>query len=539
MRYLLDPDSHDFTRESSEILIVGSGVAGLRAALNLADDYSVTVITKSQIKSSNTWRAQGGIAAVVDEEDDYESHIRDTLEAGAGLCDEPAVRSLVREGPEQIRQLIEWGADFDRDGERLDLGREGGHSADRIVHGRGDATGSLVEDTLVDQVQVHPRITVFEESMMVDVVADGDRAYGLLTMDPETTRVVWCRALILATGGLGQLFRETTNHEIATGDGMAAGFRAGLPLRDMEFVQFHPTTLYVAGGPRFLISEAVRGAGAILVDDEGNRFMEGLHPRAELAPRDIVSRAILDRMIETNAECVYLDITDHSEEELRQKFPTIFSTCEEYDLNIARDRIPVRPCAHYCMGGIKSTLSGETQFENVFTVGEVACTGVHGANRLASNSLLEGLIMGNRIGTILQEKTLPDLESVELVSARETTEKSLDLDDLTRSLKSLMWRQAGILRTGDGLERAHRQIDRWYQLLQDYHIESRKGVELANMMLLGKVVVEAALAREESRGAHYRKDHPESSEAFRKHSRLEYPSWDLAYEPVDDGGPGD
>lgn len=313
---------------------------------------------------------------------------------------------------------------------------------------------------------------------------------------------------------------------------MAAGFRAGLPLRDMEFVQFHPTTLYVAGGPRFLISEAVRGAGAILVDDNGNRFMEGRHSRAELAPRDIVSRAILDRMIETNTECVYLDITDHSEEELRQEFPTIFSTCLEYDLNMAEDRVPVRPCAHYCMGGIKANLSGETALDNVYTLGEVACTGVHGANRLASNSLLEGLIMGSRIGETLERRSLPELERVELASSRRTSDKSLDLEDLARSLKSLMWRQAGILRDGEGLEQARDQIDRWYQLLQNYRITTRKGVELANMMVLGKVIVQAALNRTESRGAHYRKDFPETDETRRCHSLLEYPSWSLSYEPV-------
>ncbi|MFB6346378.1 MAG: L-aspartate oxidase [bacterium] len=533
MRYLLDPETQEFTHESSEILIVGSGVAGLRSALELAEDYTVTIITKASIKSSNTNWAQGGIAAVVGDHDNYESHIQDTLEAGAGLCDEPAVRRLVRNGPDQVRQLMDWGADFDRIGDELDLGREGGHSKNRIVHGRGDATGSLVEDTLVNQVQHHPRITVFEESMMVDIVADNDRAYGLLTMDRETTRVIWCRGLILATGGLGQLFRETTNHNIATGDGMAAGFRAGLTLRDMEFVQFHPTTLYVAGGPRFLISEAVRGEGAILVDADGQRFMEEEHPRAELAPRDIVSRAILDRMIETNSECVYLDITDHSEEELRQKFPTIFSTCEEYELDMSRDRIPVRPCAHYCMGGLKANLNGRTEFNNVYVAGEVSCTGVHGANRLASNSLLEGLIMGDQIRDAISNQELPELREVELSSPRKTTDKTLDLDDLTRSLKSLMWRRAGIIRSGEGLRKAQRQIDRWYRLLQPYRITSRKGVELANMMLLGKVIVEVAQNREESRGAHYRKDYPEPDDSLQKHSLVSYPSWSINYEPVD------
>jgi L-aspartate oxidase len=531
MRYLLGSEIEGLPTQSAEIVIVGSGVAGLRSALALSEQYSVTIVTKASIKDSNTNWAQGGIASVLQEEDSYESHLEDTLEAGAGLCNESRVKELVREGPTEVEQLMDWGANFDTEADgSLSFGREGGHSRSRIIHGRGDATGSLVEDTLVDQVRSSPTITVYENTMMVDILADDERAYGLVVKRSGEFELIWFRALLLASGGMGQLFRETTNHDVVTGDGMAAGFRSGFSLKDIEFVQFHPTTLYVAGGPRFLISEAVRGAGAILVDVEGNRFMEDVHPMMELAPRDIVSRAILERMIEPDSEYVHLDARDFTEGTFSQEFPTISETCQEYGINPALDKIPVRPCAHYSMGGIPADLSGQTSQPNVFAVGEVSCTGVHGANRLASNSLLEGLVMGSRMLQTLTAKKLPKLEEVQPGSDRDTRERRLNIEDLRRSLESLMWRQAGILRNGEDLARAENQLSDWLNLLSRHRITEREEIELANLMMLGRGVVETALQREESRGAHFREDFTKTREIFQKHSFINYSDWSVNYE---------
>lgn len=511
-------------------MVVGSGVSGLRTALSLSEEYTVTVITKSEIKDSNTNWAQGGIAAVLDEADSSESHLEDTLEAGDGLCDRDRVRELVETGPDEVRQLIDWGADFDRTEEgELDFGREGGHSTSRIVHGRGDATGSLVEDTLVDQVRRNPKITVYEETMMVDLLADEDRAYGMIVRTPDSFELLWLRGLVLATGGLGQLYRETTNHDVVTGDGMAAALRAGLPLQDMEFVQFHPTTLYVAGGPRFLISEAVRGAGAKLLDEEGNRFMTDVHPMEELAPRDVVSRAILRRMIETETECVYLNATGLSEEQLNEEFPTISRTCREYGIDPAFDRIPVRPCAHYTMGGIRTDLGGGTDRKNVYAVGEVSCTGIHGANRLASNSLLEGLVMGRRIIETFRDDELPPLQERRPEFDRVTRERRLNIPDMKRSLKSLMWRRVGILRKGEELRKARDQISEWLALFARHQISTRDEIELANMLMMGRCITETALKREESRGAHYRDDFPELKDSFRRHSLIDHTDWNVRF----------
>lgn len=530
MRYLFQSFS-DCPAQSAEIVIVGSGVAGLRSALSLAEFFSVTVITKENVKDSNTNWAQGGIAAVLSDEDTPESHIEDTLAAGDGLCDEQRVRELVEQGTEEVKQLIDWGADFDRDPDgSLSFGREGGHSEERIVHGRGDQTGSLVEDTLVDQVRKNPRVTLYEDTMMVDVIADNNRGYGLVIQRNGSPELLWFRGLILATGGLGQIYRETTNHDVVTGDGMAAAFRAGLILKDMEFIQFHPTTLYVAGGPRFLISEAVRGAGAKLVDADGNRFMEGIHPMAELAPRDIVSRAILRRMIDTSSECVYLDASHLSEETFSNEFPTIFRTCSEYGINPAFERIPIRPCAHYSMGGIKTSLSGQTSLNNVYALGEVSCTGIHGANRLASNSLLEGLVMGQRVRKNLGTGDLPPLVEKIPETDRLTSKRRLNIDDMKRSLKSMLWREAGILRDHTGLKKAKDRITDWINLIGHHRISNQNEIELVNLLMVGRCIVESALVREESRGAHFRKDFPNSREDYRRHSLITYPGWKIEYE---------
>lgn len=530
LRFLFDSPG-ELPDRSAEIVVVGSGVAGLRSALALAGEYSVRVLTKTETKASNTNRAQGGIAAVLSGQDSIQSHYEDTLEAGDGLCNRNRVRELVKAGPDQVYQLMDLGAEFDQNHEgNLALGREGGHRSSRIVHGRGDATGALVEDTLVDRVRRSPRITLQEETMLVDLITDDTRGYGAVIQRSGSFELLWFRALVLATGGLGQLYRETTNHDVVTGDGMAVALRAGLPLKDLEFVQFHPTTLYVAGGSRFLISEALRGAGAKLVDSRGNRFMKGIHPMAELAPRDVVSRTSLRRMIQTKTECVYLDATHLSEEEFTSKFPTITQTCSEYDINPAFDRIPVRPCAHYSMGGIKATLRGETDLRNVFAVGEVACTGVHGANRLASNSILEGMVMGDRIQEIFSGFELPSLEEKYPELKQQSRERALDIDDMTRSLKSLMWRKGGILRNKEEMEEAKNRLSDWLALVERHRLESRREIELANLLMLGRCLLEAALTREESRGAHYREDFPDSREEYQKHTLISYPGYVIQYE---------
>lgn len=506
--------------------MVGSGVAGLRAALELADNYSVTILTKGEIRDSNTWWAQGGIAAVLREEDSVESHLNDTLDAGAGLCDRDAVETLVTEGPDQVRQLIEWGAQFDKEGEDLAFTREGGHHEERVIHGRGDATGSLVEDTLVEQVRMNPKITVYENTMMVDILTSDGRVNGVTFLEDGEFELLWTRGLVLATGGLGQVFRETTNHGVVTGDGMAACLRAGVSLQDMEFIQFHPTTLYIAGGPRFLISEAVRGEGGLLRDENGDRFMDEVHEMAELAPRDIVSRAILQRMIETDSTCVYLDVTHVDRAVIEKRFPTIVEVCGQFDIDLTEDYIPVRPCAHYCMGGVQATISGDTELSNLFCLGEAACTGVHGANRLASNSLLEGLVMGARVIDSVNDG-LPELNRQTISAQSFDNDLSIDHEDLRRSLKSVMWRNAGIIRGGDKLREAREQIDDWLDLLENYPASSRDEVELMNMMIISRAIVASALERTESRGAHFREDYPDSLPDGEYHSLIEGNNWNV------------
>ncbi len=503
--------------DSCEVVVVGSGVAGLRAALSLAEEYAVRVVTKGKMRASNTQRAQGGIAAVLDPEDSFESHARDTLEAGDGLCDRPAVEALVEEGPAQIEWLEEQGADFDRRDGKLDLTREGGHSHPRIVHGE-DATGERIEEALVKRAREHPRLTISEGSTMVDLLADDRRVHGLLLLADGTLRVLWARGVVLATGGLGQVFRETTNHPVATADGTAAVLRAGGCLQDMEFVQFHPTTLYAAGAPRYLISEAMRGEGAVLRDADGNRFLREVHPDAELAPRDVVSRAILEHMIGRDEACVYLDATGLAEDKIQRHFPTIGAVCGRHGIDITEQPIPVRPCVHYAMGGVEATLSGGCGWDNLRVAGEMACTGVHGANRLASNSLLEGLVMGSGAARDLKEG-VPPLTKRRFEHDRTGRGSGLDVDDLRRSMKSTMWRRAGILRDAAGLNRARERLERWQDRLRRApRTKSRDELELLNMMQVARSIVAAALDREESRGAHHRKDYPETDPGARHHS---------------------
>ena len=518
-RYLTKFDVHRLPSLFTDILVIGSGVAGLRAAIEASRYGSVLLVTKGRVDDSNTAWAQGGIAAVMEPGDSVESHLEDTLRVGCGLCDRTAVDRIVREGPGRIRELIEWGAIFDRRGQNLLLGLEGGHSAPRIVHALGDATGREISDALIRVARVTNHLRIFEDCFVVDLIEAEGRCVGVITYHRHYGhQVFWARQTILATGGCGQLYRETTNPEIATGDAHAMAWRAGVALRDMEMVQFHPTTLYVAGASRALISEAVRGHGAHLVDKSGRRFMPEYHPDAELAPRDVVSRAILTEMARQDATCMYLDVRHLNIEKFRKRFPGITRLCEEFDIDVETDRIPVRPAAHYMIGGVVVDHETRTSLPGLWACGEAASSGVHGANRLASNSLLEGLVFGAVAGRNAGEAAASEkcpLKPVPLSSHVERSNRTmLDLSDVHNSLRSLMWRNVGIERSGPRLVETVEIISFWCRYILDKLFDDRQGWETQNMLSVAHLMATSALAREESRGVHARSDFPETNPAL-------------------------
>jgi len=522
-RYLTRFDLPYFPHVVTDVLIIGGGAAGLRAAVEAAKYGDILVVTKDALAESNSEYAQGGIAAAVGSEDRPELHLQDTLNVGAGLCDEEIVRLVVGEGPRVIDELVGWGAEFDREGGEILLGREGGHSRQRIVHARGDATGAELMKTLRHRISDESRIRIAEDAFAVDFLTDEgacfgavihDRAYGIM--------VVWAKRTILATGGLGQLYRETTNPAVATGDGLALAYRAGARLRDMEFVQFHPTTLYVAGASRSLISEAVRGEGGVLRDSEGERFMLKYHPDAELAPRDVVSRAILQHMKKTGDTNVYLDLTGMPGGYVDKRFPGLARICRDFDIDTSSDVIPVRPSAHYMVGGVEVDVQARTNVDRLCACGEAACTGLHGANRLGSNSLLEGLVFGRIAGDVSGEASARSSRSTFPLTLSPKTDasqhKGINLGDVENSLKSLMWRQVGIEREETGLSRASARIDFWCSYIMDKYFSTTEGWQVQNMLTVAKLAVLGALQREESRGVHVRVDHPETDNArWRKH----------------------
>ena len=500
----------------AKIVVIGSGVAGLVAAVEASRNHEVILVTKANLAESNTHYAQGGIAAVVANDDTVAEHVADTIFAGAGMCWEPAVEVLCAEGPGRINDLVNFGVEFDRKGAEFAMGLEAAHSHARILHAGGDATGAITSNTLVETVR-QTATEIREYTFVAEIVVENGAVAGVQVLDADGMHFIAADSVILASGGAGQLYRHTTNPTVTTGDGVAAAFRAGAELADVEFYQFHPTALAVPGS--FLISEAVRGEGAVLIDANGERFMQKIHPLAELAPRDVVARGIQRTMIEQGGQPVLLDATALGSDFLAQRFPSITKACRSYGLNWGRDPIPVTPAAHYWMGGIATDTFGRTSIPGLYAVGEVACTGAHGANRLASNSLLESIVFAHRAVEALGEPWPTDAPSVRWANAAPLAELELLEPNHTSTaqvvdrveLQTLMWDSVGLARTQSELDSALTQLHSWrpadpaHRLFPDW--------EDANLLLLARTVTEAALAREESRGGHYRLDFPDTDPA--------------------------
>lgn len=500
----------------TDFIVIGSGVAGLRAAIELAaSGANVTVLTKDKASESNTEYAQGGVAVVLSDDDKAELHEDDTLAAGDGLCDPEAVKTLVTEGTKYIKQLIDWGTEFDREGGKLIFTQEAAHSRRRILHAQGDSTGAEIVRALIARARQEKTINLAPFATTESLIVRDGHCAGVRFLDPvlRAPREIYARAVIMCTGGAGQLYLHTTNPPVATGDGMAMGYFAGAEMADMEFIQFHPTALTLEGAPRFLLSEAMRGEGGVLTNRYGERFMPRYDDRGELAPRDIVARSIVSEMRRTGTRTVYLDMTALDKEFLEHRFPKIYETCKRYDLDITRDPLPVSPASHYVMGGVRTDLWGRTTIAGLYAAGEVACTGVHGANRLASNSLLEGLVFGARSGeaVLLDNAKAGVPRSGDPEPGGGNTSRSSEISTAVRKrIKRVMWERVGILRDRDSLQRAIREFDQI--AAGDLSTSSRSFVTLATL------VATAALWREESRGGHFRNDFPEPRDDWRVHS---------------------
>lgn len=504
----------------TDFLIIGSGVAGLRAAIELAPHGDVLIVTKDVPSESSTEYAQGGIAVALSDEDEVGIHYEDTLKAGDGLCREEAVRVLVSEGPERILELISWGAEFDTVGSKLDFTLEAAHSRKRVLHARGDATGKELERVLLAKVRSMPSVRRLPFTTCVDLIMEGGRCIGAYLLRDRQMMPFTAKAVILATGGAGQVYSVTTNPQVATADGFAIAYRAGAVLEDMEFVQFHPTALYLPAAPHFLLSEALRGEGGILRNINKERFMEKYHPQAELAPRDIVSRAIVTEMHRTGSDHIYLDMTHLNAEFVKQRFPSIYSTCLRYGIDMTSQLVPVSPAAHYIMGGVKTDIDGRTTIKGLYAAGEVACTGVHGANRLASNSLLEGLVYGKRAGYSAVSDTASLKEAPKTEKMLETVYHTIPAhDEIRGELRRLMWDKVGIIRCGDSLSDAMEKLKKWAYIL-DKTFFTRRELELKNMLQTAILITEAALQRKGSIGAHYRTDFPSKGEDWQRHIAL-------------------
>jgi L-aspartate oxidase len=530
-RYLVGFDPRELPHHFTDVLVIGGGIAGLRAALGFDDSHRVLVVTKDEVKESKSHNAQGGIAGVHDPQDQCDNHLADTLAAGKGLCDPAVVEMVVREAPDRINELIDWGThfDFDQANGRVALGREGGHSHARIAHALGDETGREIMRAMILKARSRRSVRIWQNCSTIDLLSHDGRCRGVLVWDKRRGfALVWARAVVLATGGAGQLFRETTNPPIATADGHAMAYRAGVELRDMEFMQFHPTVLYMAGSARHLLTEALRGEGAYLRDKNGHRFMPEAHPLAELAPRDDVSLAIARQMAKTHHPNVYLDLSHLDPEFIRERFPGIDRLCQRFDMDITQDSIPVCPGAHYMIGGVTIDGQGRSSLPGLWAAGEVSSSGLHGANRLASNSLLEGLVYGAKaardISAELDRAGPWQLEVPPIAPAADSDGRAMiDLDDLRKSLRALMWRRMGITRDASGMADAATQVDHWCRYVLPHVFDDAAGWAMQNMLTVARVMLSAAAERKESRGVHSRSDFPAPDPNWQKHIAMVCP----------------
>jgi len=527
-RFLVSFESRKLPHIFTDVLVIGSGAAGMRAAIQAGQTGSVIVLTKGKQLDSNTYNAQGGLAAVLDAHDSIDSHLADTLEAGRGMCDEAIVRRVIEAAPQHIRDMYASGFQLDSSGGDLSLGREGGHRASRVVHASGDASGRVLAEFLAAEAARCEEIKLFEDCFAIDLVTDppaggpGSRCLGALTHHPRYgLQMIHARQTILAAGGSGMLWRETSNPPCATADALALAFRAGATLADAEMMQFHPTTLYIAGSSRSLVSEAVRGEGAYLVDRNGDRFMPRKHEMAELAPRDTVSRAILTQMRETGATHVFLDVRHLGGEAFAARFPQIDYQCKSFGIDPGRDLIPVHPAAHYMIGGAKVDIDGRTSIDGLLACGEAACTGMHGANRLASNSLTEALVMGQQCGRLAGETASSGTGEAAAPAIDWKNEKSerteLDLSDIRSSLRSVMWRNVGLFRRSERLAETLEIIAFWGRYVLDKEFYDPAGWEVQNMLTASYAISQLALLRTETRGVHCREDFPQADPAWARH----------------------
>lgn len=504
----------------TDFIVIGSGIAGLRAAIELSQKGArVTVCTKQKTSDSNTEQAQGGVAVVLSDDDKAELHEEDTLFAGAGLCDVEAVKTLVEDGTKYIQELISWGTEFDREGGKLVFTQEAAHSRRRILHAHGDATGKEISRALIARARQEKNISILPFTSTEGLIIKDGRCVGVRFIDAllRAPRQMYAKAVILCTGGAGQTYQHTTNPDVATGDGMAMAYLAGAEIADIEFVQFHPTVLNLEKAPRFLLSEAMRGEGGILRNKYGERFMFNYDEAGELAPRDVVSRSIVAEMKRTGTRTAFLDMTAHDEEFLKKRFPVIYETCKFYGLNIAKDLLPVSPAVHYFMGGMRTDLHGRSTIKGLYGAGEVTCTGVHGANRLASNSLLEGLVFAARAGAAaFQDTSEFGVQSSEFKESESShaplfAESGEVATAVRKRVKRVMWERVGIARNASDLKRAIKEFEQISQ--------AKLGTSSRNFVTVATLVAKAALWREESRGGHYRTDFPERDDArFDVHS---------------------
>jgi L-aspartate oxidase len=514
--------------------VVGSGVAGVRAAIELSQSGSVLVLAKSNLSESATAYAQGGVAVALSDEDEIGLHEQDTIDAGDGLCERQAVTLLVEEGPRYITELIEWGAEFDRSSNKLAFTRQAAHSRSRVLHARGDSTGRGISRALLARAHSISHLHLRPHAFTTRLIIEKGRSSGVQFIDENdgSLHEVRAGAVLLATGGLGQVYRETTNPEVATGDGIAIAYEAGAALSDMEFIQFHPTALSVQGAPRFLLSEALRGEGGILRNINLERFMKRYHEAQDLAPRDVVARAIASEMHRTNSKHVYLDMTSKSKEFFEKRFPLIYETCAGCGLDLAADLAPVSPAAHFAMGGVKTDRWGRTSIAGLYAAGEAAATGIHGANRLASNSLLEGLVFGARAGMAMMQdapgskKSSAHLPGGLAPKTWNHSEKHAEkakprpADASLEKLREIMWKQVGILRNGKELKAAIESLAAVHPPRKEK--DGRGEYELRNLHTLASLIARSALAREESRGSHYRSDFPyRDDDMFQRHSLVQ------------------